>query len=84
MRGHGGGGNTGSQCRPLVVGVCAAYSQADADVCSQSLLEANVTTEVCLTVLDTLSTFIKGFKVTPLSRSLSADSAWECIYCKHV
>ncbi|CAL8322032.1 unnamed protein product [Merluccius merluccius] len=38
------------------------YSHSDADVLSQSLLEANVATEVCLTVLDTLSIFIMGFK----------------------
>ncbi|KAF3857336.1 hypothetical protein F7725_009195 [Dissostichus mawsoni] len=34
-----------------------------ADVSSQCLLEANVSTEVCLTVLDTLSIFIMGFKI---------------------
>ncbi|KAJ4924172.1 hypothetical protein JOQ06_000412 [Pogonophryne albipinna] len=34
-----------------------------ADVSSQCLLEANVSTEVCLTVLDTLSIFILGFKI---------------------
>uniref|UniRef100_A0A672JN84 Dedicator of cytokinesis 9 n=1 Tax=Salarias fasciatus TaxID=181472 RepID=A0A672JN84_SALFA len=38
------------------------YSHSDADVLNQSLLEANIATEVCLTVLDTLSIFIMGFK----------------------
>ncbi|KAM6985310.1 dedicator of cytokinesis protein 9 isoform 5-T5 [Aplochiton taeniatus] len=38
------------------------YSHCDADVLNQSLLEANIATEVCLTVLDTLSIFIMGFK----------------------
>ncbi|CAL8268097.1 unnamed protein product [Lota lota] len=38
------------------------YSHSDADVMSQSLLGANIATEVCLTVLDTLSVFIMGFK----------------------
>ncbi|XP_028846234.1 dedicator of cytokinesis protein 9 isoform X2 [Denticeps clupeoides] len=38
------------------------YSHSDADVLNQSLLEANIATEVCLTVLDTLSIFITGFK----------------------
>uniref|UniRef100_A0A3Q3DF16 Dedicator of cytokinesis protein 9-like n=1 Tax=Hippocampus comes TaxID=109280 RepID=A0A3Q3DF16_HIPCM len=38
------------------------YSHTEADVTSQCLLEANVSTEVCLTVLDTLSIFITGFK----------------------
>ncbi|KAJ8389777.1 hypothetical protein AAFF_G00114830 [Aldrovandia affinis] len=38
------------------------YSHCDADVLNQSLLEANIATEVCLTVLDTLSVFIMGFK----------------------
>uniref|UniRef100_A0A4W4HCW9 Dedicator of cytokinesis 9b n=1 Tax=Electrophorus electricus TaxID=8005 RepID=A0A4W4HCW9_ELEEL len=36
-----------------------ACGHGDADAC---LLEANVSTEVCLTVLDTLSVFIMGFK----------------------
>lgn len=39
------------------------YPHTEADVSSQCLLEANVSTEVCLTVLDTLSIFIVGFKV---------------------
>ncbi|XP_061641112.1 dedicator of cytokinesis protein 9-like isoform X1 [Phyllopteryx taeniolatus] len=38
------------------------YSHTEVDVSSQCLLEANVSTEVCLTVLDTLSIFIMGFK----------------------
>ncbi|XP_039546684.1 dedicator of cytokinesis protein 9 isoform X4 [Pimephales promelas] len=38
------------------------YSHSDADVLNQSLLEGNIATEVCLTVLDTLSIFITGFK----------------------
>uniref|UniRef100_A0A7N6F6N8 Dedicator of cytokinesis 9 n=1 Tax=Anabas testudineus TaxID=64144 RepID=A0A7N6F6N8_ANATE len=38
------------------------YSHSDADVLNQSLLEANIATEVSLTVLDTLSIFIMGFK----------------------
>lgn len=41
----------------------SAYSHSDADVLNQSLLEANIATEVCLTVLDTLSIFLMGFKV---------------------
>uniref|UniRef100_A0A4W5PH72 Dedicator of cytokinesis 9 n=1 Tax=Hucho hucho TaxID=62062 RepID=A0A4W5PH72_9TELE len=39
-----------------------SYSHSDADVVNQSVLEANIATEVCLTVLDTLSVFIMGFK----------------------
>uniref|UniRef100_A0A3Q2G9E5 Dedicator of cytokinesis 9 n=1 Tax=Cyprinodon variegatus TaxID=28743 RepID=A0A3Q2G9E5_CYPVA len=38
------------------------YSHSDADVLNQSILEANIATEVCLTVLDTLSIFIMSFK----------------------
>lgn len=49
----------------------SAYSHSDADVLNQSLLEANIATEVCLTVLDTLSIFIMGFKVTYLTFYLS-------------
>lgn len=46
---------------------CAVYSHTEADVSSQCLLEANVSTEVCLTVLDTLSIFIMGFKVSAVT-----------------
>uniref|UniRef100_A0A8C4ZYD1 Dedicator of cytokinesis 9 n=1 Tax=Gadus morhua TaxID=8049 RepID=A0A8C4ZYD1_GADMO len=46
----------------LGLSVDHAYSHSEADVTSQSLLEANIATEVCLTVLDTLSIFIMGFK----------------------
>ncbi|KAM8856097.1 dedicator of cytokinesis protein 9 isoform 8-T8 [Spinachia spinachia] len=46
----------------LGISVDHAYSHSDADVLNHSLLEANVATEVCLTVLDTLSIFIMGFK----------------------
>ncbi|XP_043987316.1 dedicator of cytokinesis protein 9-like isoform X18 [Gambusia affinis] len=46
----------------LGISVEHAYSHSDADVLNQSLLEANIATEVCLTVLDTLSIFIMGFK----------------------
>ncbi|KAI1899017.1 hypothetical protein AGOR_G00078350 [Albula goreensis] len=38
------------------------YTHSDADVLNQSLLEGNIATEVCLTVLDTLSIFITGFR----------------------
>ncbi|XP_034142820.1 dedicator of cytokinesis protein 9 isoform X11 [Esox lucius] len=46
----------------LGISVDHAYSHSDADVLNQSVLEANIATEVCLTVLDTLSIFIMGFK----------------------
>ncbi|XP_075774881.1 dedicator of cytokinesis protein 9 isoform X5 [Pelodiscus sinensis] len=39
-----------------------SYSHSDADVLHQSLLEANIATEVCLTTLDTLSLFTATFK----------------------
>ncbi|NXT43398.1 DOCK9 protein, partial [Pelecanoides urinatrix] len=39
-----------------------SYGHSDADVLHQSLLEANVATEVCLTILDTLSLFTVVFK----------------------
>lgn len=50
--------STSDLCAPTTV-----YPHTEADVSSQCLLEANVSTEVCLTVLDTLSTFIMVFKV---------------------
>ncbi|OXB68198.1 hypothetical protein ASZ78_014144 [Callipepla squamata] len=39
-----------------------SYGHSDADVLHQSLLEANTATEVCLTILDTLSLFTMAFK----------------------
>uniref|UniRef100_A0A670KCI3 Dedicator of cytokinesis 9 n=1 Tax=Podarcis muralis TaxID=64176 RepID=A0A670KCI3_PODMU len=38
------------------------YGHSEADVLHQSLLEANIATEVCLTILDTLSLFTMAFK----------------------
>ncbi|XP_041526101.1 dedicator of cytokinesis protein 9 isoform X27 [Microtus oregoni] len=39
-----------------------SYGHSEADVLHQSLLEANIATEVCLTTLDTLSLFTLAFK----------------------
>nr|XP_060625532.1 dedicator of cytokinesis protein 9 isoform X19 [Anolis sagrei ordinatus] len=39
-----------------------SYGHSEADVLHQSLLEANIATEVCLTILDTLSLFTMAFK----------------------
>ncbi|XP_043927228.1 dedicator of cytokinesis protein 9 isoform X3 [Protopterus annectens] len=39
-----------------------SYGHSEADVLHQSLLEGNIATEVCLTVLDTLSLFTLAFK----------------------
>lgn len=54
----------GSSLQQCAMSLFPAYSHSDADVLNQSLLEANIATEVCLTVLDTLSIFIMGFKVS--------------------
>lgn len=43
-------------------GISVGYGHSDADVLHQSLLEANTATEVCITVLDTLSLFTMAFK----------------------
>uniref|UniRef100_A0A674KHB7 Dedicator of cytokinesis 9 n=1 Tax=Terrapene triunguis TaxID=2587831 RepID=A0A674KHB7_9SAUR len=42
--------------------ISTGYGHSDADVLHQSLLEANIATEVCLTTLDTLSLFTMAFK----------------------
>ncbi|XP_064413718.1 dedicator of cytokinesis protein 9 isoform X1 [Latimeria chalumnae] len=44
-----------------------SYSHSDADVLHQSLLEANIATEVCLTALDTLSLFSMAYKTQLLA-----------------
>ncbi|XP_032297914.1 dedicator of cytokinesis protein 9 isoform X17 [Coturnix japonica] len=46
----------------LGISVDNGYGHSDADVLHQSLLEANTATEVCLTILDTLSLFTMAFK----------------------
>uniref|UniRef100_A0A665UU13 Dedicator of cytokinesis 9b n=1 Tax=Echeneis naucrates TaxID=173247 RepID=A0A665UU13_ECHNA len=50
---------------------------------SQCLLEANVSTEVCLTVLDTLSTFILGFK-TQLTSDLGHNPLMKKVFQVHL
>ncbi|KAG1942331.1 dedicator of cytokinesis protein [Pimephales promelas] len=52
----------------------------DADAC---LLEANVSTEVCLTVLDTLSVFIMGFK-TQLCADLGHNPLMKKVFQVHL
>uniref|UniRef100_A0A3B4AQK0 Dedicator of cytokinesis 9b n=1 Tax=Periophthalmus magnuspinnatus TaxID=409849 RepID=A0A3B4AQK0_9GOBI len=61
----------------------AVYSHAEADVSSQCLLEANVSTEVCLTVLDTLSIFIMGFK-TQLTSDLGHNPLMKKVFQVHL
>ncbi|XP_077199952.1 dedicator of cytokinesis protein 9 isoform X10 [Paroedura picta] len=46
----------------LGITVDNGYGHSEADVLHQSLLEANIATEVCLTILDTLSLFTTAFK----------------------
>ncbi|XP_028834946.1 dedicator of cytokinesis protein 9-like isoform X4 [Denticeps clupeoides] len=55
-------------------------SHGDAE---QSLLEASVSTEVCLTVLDTLSTFIMGFK-TQLCADLGHNPLMKKVFQVHL
>uniref|UniRef100_A0A8C2CN86 Dedicator of cytokinesis 9b n=1 Tax=Cyprinus carpio TaxID=7962 RepID=A0A8C2CN86_CYPCA len=57
------------------------YCHGDADTC---LLEANVSTEVCLTVLDTLSVFIMGFKVQTTSGNLGHNPLMKKVFQVHL
>uniref|UniRef100_A0A8D0AW26 Dedicator of cytokinesis 9b n=1 Tax=Sander lucioperca TaxID=283035 RepID=A0A8D0AW26_SANLU len=59
------------------------YSHTEADVSSQCLLEANVSTEVCLSVLDTLSIFIMGFK-TQLNSDLGHNPLMKKVFQVHL
>ncbi|KAM9327750.1 dedicator of cytokinesis protein 9-like [Pholidichthys leucotaenia] len=59
------------------------YSYTEADVSSQCLLEANISTEVCLTVLDTLSIFIMGFK-TQLNSDLGHNPLMKKVFQVHL
>ncbi|XP_016127065.1 dedicator of cytokinesis protein 9-like [Sinocyclocheilus grahami] len=56
------------------------YCHGDADTC---LLEANVSTEVCLTVLDILSVFIMGFK-TQLCADLGHNPLMKKVFQVHL
>ncbi|KAL2102932.1 hypothetical protein ACEWY4_002100 [Coilia grayii] len=56
------------------------YTHGDTD---QSILEANVSTEVCLTVLDTLSVFIMGFK-TQLCADLGHNPLMKKVFQVHL
>uniref|UniRef100_A0A8B9R9R4 Dedicator of cytokinesis 9 n=1 Tax=Astyanax mexicanus TaxID=7994 RepID=A0A8B9R9R4_ASTMX len=67
----------------LGISVDHAYSHSDADVLNQSLLEANIATEVCLTVLDTLSVFIMGFK-TQLSLDYGHNPLMKKVFAVHL
>ncbi|XP_044285118.1 dedicator of cytokinesis protein 9 isoform X16 [Varanus komodoensis] len=46
----------------LGISVDNGYGHSEADVLHQALLEANIATEICLTILDTLSLFTMAFK----------------------
>ncbi|XP_023820909.1 dedicator of cytokinesis protein 9 isoform X5 [Oryzias latipes] len=59
------------------------YTHSEADVNSWCLLEANVSTEVCLTVLDTLSVFIMGFK-TQLTSDLGHNPLMKKVFQVHL
>ncbi|RVE75246.1 hypothetical protein OJAV_G00015200 [Oryzias javanicus] len=59
------------------------YTHSEADVNSWCLLEANVSTEVCLTVLDTLSVFIMGFK-TQLNSDLGHNPLMKKVFQVHL
>ncbi|KAK3557662.1 hypothetical protein QTP70_032926 [Hemibagrus guttatus] len=56
------------------------YGHVDSDAC---LLEANISTEVCLTVLDTLSIFIMGFK-TQLCADLGHNPLMKKVFQVHL
>ncbi|XP_037392446.1 dedicator of cytokinesis protein 9 isoform X8 [Pygocentrus nattereri] len=57
-----------------------AYGHVDAETC---LLEGNISTEVCLTVLDTLSIFIMGFK-TQLCADLGHNPLMKKVFQVHL
>nr|XP_057907975.1 dedicator of cytokinesis protein 9-like [Doryrhamphus excisus] len=59
------------------------YSHTEADVGNQCLLEANVSTEVCLTVLDTLIIFIMGFK-SQLNSDLGHNPLMKKVFQVHL
>ncbi|TTI92372.1 Dedicator of cytokinesis protein 9 [Bagarius yarrelli] len=56
------------------------YGHVDSDAC---VLEANISTEVCLTILDTLSIFIMGFK-TQLCADLGHNPLMKTVFQVHL
>ncbi|XP_061833861.1 dedicator of cytokinesis protein 9-like [Nerophis lumbriciformis] len=59
------------------------YTHTEADMSNQCLLEANMSTEVCLTVLDTLTIFIMGFK-SQLNSDLGHNPLMKKVFQVHL
>ena len=61
------------ECNVCVIGcdvcldvcVCPGMGPSEAEVHHQAVLEGNISTEACLSVLDFLSLFTQNFKVSP-------------------
>lgn len=51
-------------CFLLIFSLSTDAGTSEADIVHQALLEGNIATEVCLTVLDTISFFTQSFKVS--------------------
>ncbi|XP_054631989.1 dedicator of cytokinesis protein 9-like isoform X2 [Dunckerocampus dactyliophorus] len=59
------------------------YAHTEVDISNQCLLEANLSTEVCLTVLDTLIVFIMGFK-SQLNSDLGHNPLMKKVFQLHL
>lgn len=62
-------------CFLLICFPSADTGTSEADIVHQALLEGNIATEVCLTVLDTISFFTQSFKVSIEIKSIAEKCA---------
>lgn len=57
-------------CFLLIFPLSTDAGISEADIVHQALLEGNIATEVCLTVLDTISFFTQSFKVSTENKNV--------------
>lgn len=77
------GGNQSAEHHFLLISFPSADAgTSEADIVHQALLEGNIATEVCLTVLDTISFFTQSFKVSfEIKSALEQHAVFLCACC---
>lgn len=66
-------------CFLLICFLSTDAGTSEADIVHQALLEGNIATEVCLTVLDTISFFTQSFKVSIEIKSIVEKCVYFCM-----
>lgn len=73
---------TVEHCFLLICFLSTDAGTSEADIVHQALLEGNIATEVCLTVLDTISFFTQSFKVSIEIKSIVEKCAVFLYMCR--